>query len=144
MGMDMDQTRVVTYLPNAEHGVARRRRHGRKLRRRVHRLDLADDAALRDEDVAVGLRHVGQQGHHQWVRRPVNLAQVLGLPHDSFQALPVVCTRQQRHVRPPHGLRRHAAVAFILPAISLTDPGSLYFLSKCRELIDSTHSSLIM
>lgn len=88
------------YLPDAEHGVVwnvvRRQGElvGRVLRRQVlHGLDLADDAAVRDEDAAAGLRHARQQGNHQQVGR-ADLSQVLGQPHDALEveALLVVAT----------------------------------------------------
>ena len=93
------------YLPDAELGVVDDVvRHGelRLVLRRVHGLDLADDAALRDEDAAVGLRHVGQHGHHQRVRR-AGLAQALGQAHHALPVVPVA--GQERHVRPRRGLR---------------------------------------
>jgi hypothetical protein len=99
---------VAGYLPDAELGVVDDVvRHGelRLVLRRVHGLDLAEDAALRDEDAAVGLRHVGQKGHHQGIGR-ADLAQALGQAH---HALPVVAVaRQERHVRPRRGLHRRS------------------------------------
>nr|ACR36593.1 unknown [Zea mays] len=97
---------VLHELPDAELGVVDDVvRHGelRLVLRRVHGLDLADDAALRDEDAAVGLGHVGQHRHHQGVGR-ADLAQALGQPH---HALPVVAVaRKERHVRPRGRLHR--------------------------------------
>ena len=96
----------LQYLPDAELGIVDDIvRHGelRLVLRRVHGLNLADDAALRDEDATVGLRHVGQHGHHQRVGR-ADLAEALGQAHHALPVVPVA--RQERHVRPRRGLHR--------------------------------------
>ena len=87
------------YLPNAKLGIVNDIISMRVLAliilRRVNRLNLSNNTALRHQHTAVLLRHIGQNRHDKRVRR-LDLAQSLRQPHHSLHIVPV--SRQKRHI----------------------------------------------
>ena len=91
---------LQTHLPDAEFGVVDDVvGHGELglVLRRVHRLDLPDDAALVLQNAAVLRLDVRQYHHHKWVCG-FHLSQPLGQPHHALHVVAV--TGQESHICP--------------------------------------------